>query len=276
MKTRIISAVIATVIAVVILFMHDTFVFPLTMAILTALMLYEIFNAKKCLKFLSTAIICYIFAISYPFFNYPSLIRYRNILIIFSIISVFITFILQYKTLSFENLSFMIASSLLITVSMNTLIQIKNMSNAHGIFYLVIALCGAWLADSGAYFAGTLFGKNKLCPNISPKKTIEGLVGGTIVNAILFILIGLGYTFIVSKSGGNIDVNYIVLAFLGVASSLLGLLGDLTASLIKRQCQIKDYGNIMPGHGGVLDRFDSILFVAPFVYLALQYVSIIK
>jgi phosphatidate cytidylyltransferase len=170
----------------------------------------------------------------------------------------------------------MLASSLLITFAMSSLIELKDSNKEHGLFLLLLSLCGAWLADTGAYFVGTLMGKHKLCPNISPKKTVEGLIGGTITNGILFIGIGLLYSFIKSKNGVDIEINYIFIAILGMLCSLLGLLGDLSASLVKRQCNIKDYGNIMPGHGGALDRFDSVLFVVPFMSLATQYITLIQ
>ncbi len=170
----------------------------------------------------------------------------------------------------------MITSSTLITLGMSSIIIIKISNPKHGVFLLVLSLCGAWLADTGAYFSGTFFGKHKLCPNISPKKTVEGLIGGTITNAILFIVIGMIYTYIQSKNNVVVNINYIYIAILGMICSLLGLVGDLSASLIKRQCNIKDYGNIMPGHGGVLDRFDSILFVVPFMTFATNFITLIK
>ncbi len=276
MKTRIISAVVASIIGVIILILNKTVVFPIAIAILTTLMLYELFHAEGCMNFKITTLLCFLFSMALPFFNYNIIKKYVPALVVLILIAVFVTFLVQYKTLPFDKLSFMIVTTLLITFAMNSLIMIKNSDKEHGLFYLILALLGAWLADSGAYFAGTLFGKHKLCPEISPKKTVEGLVGGTVVNAILFIIIGILYTKIEANADVIIHMNYVYLAVLGMICSLLGLLGDLTASLIKRQNKIKDYGNIMPGHGGVMDRFDSVLFVVPFMYLALQFINIIK
>lgn len=114
----------------------------------------------------------------------------------------------------------------------------------------------AWATDTFAYFTGYFFGSRKLCPNISPKKTIEGAIGGILGSIIISGLFGY---FVAPK----IFVHCIIIGFAG---SILGQLGDLTASIFKRYTGIKDYGKIMPGHGGVLDRFDSILFTAPAVY----------
>ena len=131
-----------------------------------------------------------------------------------------------------------------------------------GVFLLLITLCAAWLADSGAYFAGTFLGKTHLCPEISPKKTVEGLIGGVAANGVIMLIVSLVYRYIVK--GYPVHFVWIVLA--GMVCAIIGLIGDLTASIIKRQTGIKDYGNIMPGHGGVMDRFDSVLLVAPFMY----------
>lgn len=132
----------------------------------------------------------------------------------------------------------------------------------NGFFLLWIALGGAWVTDSFAYFSGRLFGKHKLCPDISPKKTVEGSVGGTVCT----VLIGLLYGFLISRYA-DVSVNYVTLSVLAVICAVVSQMGDLTASVIKREKGVKDFGNLMPGHGGFMDRFDSTLFVAPAVYL---------
>lgn len=273
MKTRILSAVVASILGIIVLIFHKTFVYPLAIALITGLMVYELLRAGDCLKNKCTSAVLIFFAFCYQFTHYKYLIKYRRLFIFVVLMLCFLTFLIEHENFQVEKFAFMIASSMLVTFAMNTLILIKIMDMKHGLFYLILSLLGAWLADSGAYFAGTLFGKHKLCPKISPKKTIEGLVGGTIVNGILFVVIGIIYTQICSTT---IHMNYVYLALLGIICSLLGLMGDLTASVIKRQHNIKDYGNIMPGHGGAMDRFDSILFVVPGMYLALQFINIIK
>jgi phosphatidate cytidylyltransferase len=133
----------------------------------------------------------------------------------------------------------------------------------YGVFAVVLTLAGAWLADSGAYFAGTFFGKTKLCPVISPKKTVEGLIGGTVCNGVFLLIIAGVYNSLINK---DVHVNLIAVFIAGMLCSVIGLVGDLGASVIKRQAGIKDYGNIMPGHGGIMDRFDSVLTVTPFMF----------
>ena len=125
--------------------------------------------------------------------------------------------------------------------------------------------CGAFISDTFAFLVGSKFGKTKLAPDISPNKTVEGSIGGILGVILSFIIITLVGNY---KLGINGNVFYWTL--ISIAASVAGQFGDLTASAIKRYCKIKDFGNIMPGHGGVLDRFDSLMFVAPIVYLFIK------
>lgn len=259
MKTRIISGAVAVEIAIVVLALHNTIVLDIAVALLIAGMLFELFRACDCIKFKETSIICIVYAFLTPFSGHFG--KWFALVILGFGLLAFATNLKHYKDLKIDKLMIMIGSTILVTYSMNCLLGIHNSDSKNGLFLVIITLCGAWLADTGAYFAGTFFGKHKLCPNISPKKTIEGLIGGTVTNGVILIVAGLIYDLAL----GNPTPNYVELFLLGMACSIIGLLGDLSASLIKRQYGIKDYGNIMPGHGGIMDRFDSVLFVAPFM-----------
>lgn len=129
------------------------------------------------------------------------------------------------------------------------------------IFYILFA---GWGTDTFAYFTGRWFGKHKLC-EISPKKTIEGSIGG-VIGAVILVLI---HTAVLNNFYG-MNINYLIVLCIGIILSLLGQIGDLAASTIKRYAEIKDYGNLLPGHGGMLDRIDSIIFIAPFAYFLLM------
>lgn len=125
----------------------------------------------------------------------------------------------------------------------------------------------AWGSDTAAYFCGTFFGKHKLIPRVSPKKTVEGSVGAVIIAALLCLL----YAFIMQKCGTPVGslkspVSYGAAALIGAVCAAASQLGDLTASAVKRDTGIKDYGRIFPGHGGFMDRFDSVIFISPIVY----------
>ena len=133
---------------------------------------------------------------------------------------------------------------------------------------LFVALIGAWATDIFAYFVGVTIGKHKLCPKISPKKSVEGSIGG-VIGVVTFIT--LYCKLLLAQwvpAFGQVPVWAYIL--FGLACGIMSQVGDLTASLIKRHFGIKDYGKIFPGHGGVLDRFDSLIFVAPATYFFLQ------
>lgn len=133
---------------------------------------------------------------------------------------------------------------------------------------LFVALIGAWATDIFAYLVGVTIGKHKLCPAISPKKSVEGSIGGVIgVIVILTLYCRLGLSNFIPAFA---EVPVWAYILLGVACGFLSQIGDLTASMIKRHFGVKDYGKIFPGHGGILDRFDSLFFVAPAVYFFLQ------
>ena len=128
-----------------------------------------------------------------------------------------------------------------------------------------------WVADAGAYFAGVKLGKRKLCPKISPKKTVEGALGGLLAGVLSALIFGFVFDFIFGYS----YVNYFALIIIGIINTPLSMLGDLGFSIIKRNLGIKDYGSIIPGHGGVLDRFDSVVVTAPLVYIVSLFTIII-
>lgn len=275
MMTRIISSIVAFAIAAIVLILHDTIVFNIAISFFSVIIIYEVFTAQNCMQYKLTSAICLILTGLLPFTYNDFFAPYRTLILLLSVFAIFITYIINHKSLMFDKLCVMLASSLLVILGMCSFFNVLKLDKIHGLFLLVVSLCGAWFSDTGAYFAGTFFGKHKLCPPISPKKTVEGLIGGIISSALLFMLSGFVYFKIMEYNNTIVSINYINLAILGACCALVGLLGDLSASLLKRQSQIKDFGNIMPGHGGVLDRFDSILFVVPFMSFALKYISII-
>ena len=133
----------------------------------------------------------------------------------------------------------------------------------HGKLLVWLVFLAAFGCDTGAYFAGVRFGKHKLCPTLSPKKTIEGSIGGIVTATMLSLVYGLWVESAYPLEGANI---LLLCGLTGFFGSLLAQVGDLAASSFKRQTGIKDYGKLMPGHGGVLDRFDSVLLTAPVLY----------
>ena len=137
--------------------------------------------------------------------------------------------------------------------------------NDLGKYYILLAFVIAFSADTGAYFIGRAFGKHKLAPIVSPNKTVEGAIGGILCSILCVELYGL-----VLDLAFSFEVNYLYGIVYGFFGAILSILGDLSFSVIKRQMNIKDYGNLIPGHGGILDRFDSMMLVAPVTELLLR------
>jgi len=254
--------------------LSNTIVLNIALSFICVVMLQELFHAENCIQYKTFAYMCYTLVALIPLLLYRSIAKFDLIfpICMIFVFSMFVVYIFKHNELNIDKLIFMIGSCGFISFPMCCMIFIKNLDTQLGTIYMVIALCSAWLADSGAYFVGVSCGKHKLCPEISPKKTIEGFIGGLLSNGILLCVFCLVYFSFFDKTGA--DVNYISVFVMGVITGAIGTVGDLTASLIKRQCGIKDFGKIMPGHGGLLDRFDSVLFVVPFVYLYLEYVGI--
>lgn len=196
-------------------------------------------------------------------------------LIITAFLYLLVTICLQiryHQSQQVEQTSFAFFMSIIFPFSFSCLVYLRNF-NEYGLFYVLLAIVIPWMSDMGAYFIGTFFGKRKLCPLISPKKTVEGLVGGILVSVISAVITGVLYQhFIVKESADTVIWQIAVLA---LVSAPLSVLGDLFASLIKRQHHVKDFGNIIPGHGGVMDRFDSLLLVAPFLYIVVHYFPLV-
>lgn len=274
MKVRIISAAVGIAIAIIVFFLHNTIIFPAAVAIVTSIMIFELFRAAKCSQLYVPLVTAIVYAVVEIISFGTFFEKYVFIIELLAVFAIFFVFIMKHKEITFQQTSFMLAIMILVPESMLTILKTEALDDAHGIVFLILGLCGAWIADSGAYFVGTFLGKHKLCPEISPKKTVEGFVGGIITTAVVFVLFNLVYVNFISNE--ELHVNYLLLALAGAVCAVIGTLGDLSASMIKRQCGIKDYGNIMPGHGGIMDRFDSVLFVMPTFYVFLSAMDIYK
>ena len=268
MKVRVISALVALAVAILVLVFAHTWVFYLVVAALNVGALYELFKAMGLVKFRAECGICFGFA---AFDILIEMVHRYNILgglnakiygVVFAGL-ILLMYLRDYRNYVYSVPFTLIGLTFGISWAFKSLALMPTEFPKFGVFAIVLTLAGAWLADSGAYFAGTFFGKHKLAPVISPKKTIEGVIGGTVVNGVLLLIVAGVYGAFINK---QVDMHYFTIFIMGMLCSPVGLLGDLSASVIKRQAQIKDYGNIMPGHGGIMDRFDSVMTVAPFMY----------
>lgn len=275
MKTRIISAFagIALFVGVIAASFYFRYTFSIFVALLNCIAAWEIFSAVKMTDKKPLLAAAMIVGAAVPFFGAVKEI-------IFAVCFAYIVFnfaylILHHKDLKMEQMFLSGGLSIIISASFSALCRLFDMgldgnfglNERDGIFLVVFACAAAWLADTGAYFTGVFFGKHRLCPEISPKKTVEGFVGGVICGTGLSVL--LSYIYQIAFSNGG-KVNFAVVALCAFLAAFAGTLGDLTASVLKREYGIKDYGKIMPGHGGVLDRFDSVFLTAPLTYLLVE------
>lgn len=154
---------------------------------------------------------------------------------------------------TFDDAAFVILGTLYVGIGFYYFIETRNI----GLAYVIFALIIVWTTDSGAYFTGRKIGKRKLWPEISPNKTVEGFIGGIIWAIIAAFII---------QWISPLTSSYLVLIAITIAASIFGQLGDLVESAIKRHYNVKDSGSLLPGHGGILDRFDSLLFVLPLLH----------
>lgn len=171
--------------------------------------------------------------------------------------------VLSHPKTTLADVSVNFFSVIYVVLFLSHLILIRK--GADGKLIIWIPLIIAWLSDTMAFTFGKLFGKHKLIPAVSPKKTIEGAVGGVLGGALFMLIYGVVCMYFTDKS-----VNLINMCIIGAVGSVISQFGDLVASCIKREHNIKDFGNILPGHGGILDRFDSVIVAAPFVYYILM------
>ena len=164
--------------------------------------------------------------------------------------------LLSKAKLPYSQITACFAAGIVVPFMLCAVVRIHAADQGRG--FILIPFILAFLSDSGAYFAGCFFGKHKLAPVISPKKTVEGVVGG-----VLAAMLSMVIYCVILQLGFGFTVNYLYALIYGLLGSLAAVFGDLAFSAIKRQTGIKDYGNLFPGHGGILDRFDSMTVVAP-------------
>lgn len=275
MKQRIITAMVGLVVLFAVLFSYNTIVLNIAISIVGAIAVYELLHSTGYVKSRLILIMSFLYALIVPFF---STLDDRNMQIWVTLgyfCVLFAVLLIRHQDVQFPEIAIAFFVSLLIPMALAMLILMRDKSD-HGLIYGMLVCVASWIADSAAYFVGRAFGKHKLAPQISPNKTIEGAVGGIVFSALFFMLFCAGYRQVMAFFfDTQITIAWLRAFAIGMVCTIMGIIGDLMASVIKRQTGIKDFGKLMPGHGGVMDRFDSFLFVTPTLYLALQLFPII-
>jgi len=269
MKTRIIAAVVLLPLLLLVLLAAPTIVTAILFSLLCAIGAYELLYGTGMVRHPRLVIYSMLAAALVPlwcWFGCEIAAAKAGILAFFGLM--FMEMMLSNLKLKLDKVALCVFGGLLIPYMLSSLVRLIVANN--GRFLVLIPFAIAFLSDSGAYFIGCKFGKHKMAPVISPKKSVEGLLGGMIAGVLGMIIFVL-----VLQLGFGFQVNYIYAAIYGLIGSLAGVFGDLCFSVIKRQTGIKDYGNLIPGHGGVLDRFDSIIVVAFLVELLLHWIPVV-
>ncbi len=272
MGKRLLAAAIG--VPLVLLFVFFSKSFPILIDIAVAIICFmcvgEFCAATGRLKYWQLSIPSLLYAVMFPLLYFSPvslLLRYLYSGIMLSMLIFF------HKKITFRSFAYVYSITIVVTYSMTAIINMRLLEPELGSFYFVLSLGLPWMADIGAFFAGSYFGKHKLCPEISPKKTVEGAVGGVILCMGATCLIALIFNALLYNNSA--DINYLALVTMAFLGSFVSILGDLSFSVIKRYFKIKDYGFIIPGHGGFLDRFDSVVFVSPFIYIFTKFYTII-
>ena len=270
MKTRVITAIVGIIVLIGVMFTFNTLIFNLVIAAITLIAIHEIYSA---LGFEKKDWLMY--AVLVP---YTLLVMTSNYQVMRRLVMP-MSFLLVTFYASYQKASGLLMFSGIVIFCFYSFIRLKELLPVEqygydAVFFILLILCFAWGGDTCAYFAGRAFGKHKLCPVVSPKKTVEGAIGGVLGTMVFGVIITLVYSVAANRmeafTRSNIGVSmYVIIALLGCVAAVLGIYGDLFASVVKRQCGIKDYGTIFPGHGGILDRFDSVMFIAPFVTMVI-------
>ncbi len=261
MKTRIISGIVMALIVGVILtvgYLWAPIVISIAVALLAASAVYEIMHNAAGITNKAVVIGACVYAAltvllgDWAFF--PGVITATVLYGIFAVVMILV----NHKDFDLSKIALAYGLPIPFAVAFYFLNSIIN--NGSGIYYLLLLLNFSCICDMGAYFTGVTIGKHKLCPEISPKKTVEGAIGGIVSSLVFTVIISLLF-----------QKFSIAVLLLTIPFCILGMLGDLFASAIKRSVGLKDYGNLIPGHGGIMDRLDSIIMIAPLMFVCVMW-----
>jgi len=261
MKNRVIFGALALLILILVT-CFDSNVLNFGVAIVACIAIWEVFSATKLERKIPLIIIG--FAASLMFTYGGNLTEKSVTLFLFVFLSTLII-IYIFSKFTFAEISQILFITIYISFALACVVFLRKM-NPNGEYIVWFALFGAFVTDIFAMFAGNLFGKTKLLPEVSPKKTVAGAIGGWLGTSLTFVI----YAIIIANIT-SLVVNWYSVVPLSLLCGIFSQLGDLAASRLKRECDIKDFGTLIPGHGGIMDRCDSILLVAPLVFIWVLY-----
>ena len=276
MKTRIITAAVLLLILVPVLIFSNTFLYVVFASLLTLIASLEMLGCMRLVKRLDLTLPTVIYSVVTVSLSraFGSDAAFMKLFVSLTFVYIFLIFTLSLfadedKRAQLPEIMLAASAIIYITFGFATFVTVRDAVN--GVFLFPLAYIAAWVSDTGAYFTGVKFGKTKLIPEISPKKTVEGFFGGLISCVIVFAI----YSIFVGALS-SVKPNYFWIIVCAVILSVASVAGDLIASMIKRKYKIKDYSHLFPGHGGVLDRFDSIIATTSLLYILSSIVPLFK
>lgn len=263
MKQRVISGAVLVVILAITLYFGGIVTCGLMalVSLVGNMELLRVYGVNKK----TPGIVCYLATVLYYIAIYLDRMDIIVPMMVVYLLVMLAVYVLTFPTYSDKQIMAAFMDLFYVSVMLSFVYLIRNME--HGLVLVLLIFVSSWINDTCAYFVGRALGKHKMAPVLSPKKSIEGLIGG-IVGAGVF---GAVFGILFDKYVDTMNYAPLLFAVVGAVGALPAVIGDLAASAIKRNNDIKDYGKLIPGHGGILDRFDSIIFTAPIIYYLLVY-----
>ena len=262
MKTRILTAVVMLALFVPVLWFSDLIVYPIVMALLAAIGACELLACLRLLRDPVLSVPAVLLAAAMPLLAYfasEPLLHLGVIAAAVFLLALYLFGVAVFRAgaLPYGALMGVLGGTFYLSLAFSAMVLLRSL--AGGEYLFLLPFVGSWVTDTFAYFTGRFLGRHKLAPVISPKKTVEGSIGGILFAVLAFVIFGL-----IVRSAG-LTPSYLALVLCGLAVSVVSQIGDLALSAIKREYGIKDYSRLFPGHGGVLDRFDSVIATAPLI-----------
>lgn len=264
--TRLISGVILVILAGYLLIKGGLLLFLASMAI-SLIGLYELYRVMKIERELP-GLIGYLAVLAYYGILWTRNEGYVTFLLVMSLMLLMTAYVITFPEFGTEQITVAFFGIFYVGLMFSFLYQVRSMPD--GIYLVWLIVLSSWGCDTCAYCVGMLIGKHKMAPKLSPKKTVEGAIGGVLGAALLGFLYGAyfeGRMEVILKPG-------VIGAAACAIAAVISQIGDLAASAIKRNHNVKDYGHLIPGHGGILDRFDSMIFTAPAIYFAIMFLGL--
>lgn len=263
MKSRLIVAAVGIPVLLIVLFLCPPVVTVLAVSALSAIGASELLHTTGIVPHKRMVVYGVVMAFLVPLWSYFSGSIFLGAVgvAVFTLL-LFVEALVAYPNVKFSAVTGALFGGILIPLCLSSIFRI--LVGEYGTYLVIVPIMIPFISDAGGYFAGMLFGKHKLAPVLSPKKTREGAVGSLVVTALAMVIFGL-----IMQFGFKLTYHYLYGIIYGLVGSVISIVGDLSFSMIKREVGIKDYGKLFAAHGGVLDRFDSVIFAAPAVEILL-------